>query len=72
VLSVANDGVPIPEEELGNLFTPYYRVPGAAPGGHGLGLAIVKEIAAQHSALVRILRRADGQGTLVEVALPAL
>ena len=70
VLSVANDGVPIPDDEVGKLFTPYYRLPGAAPGGHGLGLAIVKEIADQHAALLHILRKADGQGTVAEVWMP--
>lgn len=72
LLSVANDGAPIPDDEVDKLFTPYYRLPGAAPGGHGLGLAIVKEIADQHMALVRLVRKADGQGTVAEVSLPAL
>ncbi|MFC4932799.1 sensor histidine kinase [Massilia sp. GCM10023247] len=71
LLSVANDGVPIPDGEVGRLFTPYYRLPGAPPNGHGLGLAIVKEIADQHGASIAIRRKPDGQGTVVEVALPA-
>lgn len=70
LLSVANDGTPIPDGETGKLFTPYYRLPGAAPNGHGLGLAIVKEIADQHGASIAIRRKPDGQGTVVEVALP--
>ena len=70
LLSVANDGVPIPDDEVDKLFTPYYRLRGAAPGGHGLGLAIVKEIADQHQAPIRIVPRADSQGTVVEVSLP--
>ena len=72
VLCVANDGVPIPPAELERIFTPYYRLPGRTGAGHGLGLAIVKEIASQHHATIAIHRRADGQGTVVEVALPAL
>ncbi|VXB97933.1 ATP-binding protein [Massilia sp. 9I] len=70
LLSVANDGPPIPTGELDKLFTPYYRAPGAAPGGHGLGLAIVKEIAAQHGASISLRRKPDGQGTIAEVSLP--
>ncbi|QOY92738.1 sensor histidine kinase [Massilia sp. UMI-21] len=70
LLSVENDGAPIPAAELGKLFTPYYRSPGAAPGGHGLGLAIVKEIAGQHHGSVSLRRKADGQGTVAEVSLP--
>lgn len=72
VLSVANDGAPIPADEVDKLFTPYYRLPGAAPGGHGLGLALVKEIADQHGAGIRIHRKPDGQGTVAEVSLPAV
>ncbi|MGZ8321362.1 MAG: sensor histidine kinase, partial [Telluria sp.] len=72
VLSVANDGEPIPADEVDRLFTPYYRLPGAAAGGHGLGLAIVKEIAEQHGAAIRIHRKPDGQGTVAEVSLPAV
>jgi two-component system, OmpR family, sensor histidine kinase QseC len=70
VLEVANDGVPIPEQELGKLFMPYYRLPGAATGGHGLGLAIVQEITDLHRGQVEVRRKADGQGTVVRVRLP--
>jgi two-component system sensor histidine kinase QseC len=72
VLSVANDGKPVPEQERDKLFIPYYRPAGAAPGGHGLGLAIVKEIADQHGASVALAEKEDGQGTVVQVRLAAL
>lgn len=72
LLSVSNDGVPIPEAELERIFTPYYRLPGSASSGHGLGLAIVKEIAVQHHATIAIGRKADGQGTVVVLTLPVL
>jgi len=72
LLSVANDGAPIPAHERDKLFTPYYRPAGAVPGGHGLGLAIVKEIADQHGASVRLRPKPDGQGTVAEVMLAAL
>ncbi len=70
VLDIANDGVPIPEQEIDKLFTPYYRLPGAVPGGHGLGLAIVQEILDLHHGKVEIRRKADGQGTVVRIRLP--
>jgi two-component system sensor histidine kinase QseC len=70
LLEVANDGVPIPEDEIGKLFTPYYRLPGATPGGHGLGLAIVQEIANLHHGKIEIRRKPDGQGTVVSLRLP--
>jgi two-component system sensor histidine kinase QseC len=72
LLCVSNDGVPIPEAELERIFVPYYRLPGRESSGHGLGLAIVKEIAGQHHATIAIHRKADGQGTVVELSLPAL
>lgn len=70
VLSVANDGDPIPDAELGKVFAPYYRISGRPSIGSGLGLAIVKEIADQHRASVHVRRKADGQGTIVSVAFP--
>lgn len=70
VLSVANDGEPIPEEETDKIFMPYYRSPGRATSGSGLGLAIVKEIATQHNAEVVVRRKKDGQGTVIMVSFP--
>ncbi|MGW8392699.1 sensor histidine kinase [Pseudoduganella sp. HUAS MS19] len=70
VLDVTNDGVPIPEQEIGKLFVPYYRLPGAVPEGHGLGLAIVQEIVDLHHGRIEIRRKPDGQGTVVRVQLP--
>lgn len=72
LLSVSNDGPPIPDDARERIFTPYYRLPGSESSGHGLGLAIVKEIAGQHHATIRMHRKADSQGTVVEVLLPAL
>jgi two-component system sensor histidine kinase QseC len=70
ILTISNDGVPIPDNETAKLFTPYYRLQGSTPGGFGLGLAIVKEIVDQHHGQVRMLRKADAQGTTVEIRLP--
>jgi two-component system sensor histidine kinase QseC len=72
VLTVANDGPPIPAADRDKLFTPYFRPAGAAPGGHGLGLAIVRAIADQHGATVTLGAKADGQGTVARVTLAAL
>lgn len=72
VLTVANDGPPIPDSELERIFTPYYRLPGGTGAGHGLGLAIVKEIASQHGATIGVHAKADGQGTVVQVSFPLM
>ena len=71
ILGVVNDGPPIPEEAMANLFRPYSRLPGSRPGGHGLGLAIIKEIVDLHHGRIEIGRKSDGQGTHVRVTLPA-
>lgn len=65
LLSVANDGSPIPEQEIGNIFRPYYRIAGNSTPGSGLGLAIVQQIAEQHHASIQISTKSDNQGTIV-------
>lgn len=72
VLSVANDGEPIPAGEAEKIFAPYYRIPECGSSGSGLGLAIVKEIAEQHKAQVTVHTKMDGQGTIIKVSFPAL
>jgi two-component system, OmpR family, sensor histidine kinase QseC len=71
LLSVANDGDPIRDEELGKIFTPYYRIPENGSSGSGLGLAIVKEIAEQHHAKIKVRRNTGNQGTVVTIRFPA-
>ncbi|HVK93527.1 MAG TPA: ATP-binding protein [Noviherbaspirillum sp.] len=71
VLSVVNDGDPVPEDEIEKIFTPYYRILGHASPGAGLGLAIVKEIAEQHKAEIG-MRKKNDQGAIVSVTFPAL
>ncbi|WP_420477172.1 sensor histidine kinase [Noviherbaspirillum sp. ST9] len=70
VLEVANNGAPIPQSEVENIFAPYYRLPGKSGFGAGLGLAIVREIADQHGAHVSVSTLPDGQGTVVSVWFP--
>ena len=51
-LIIENTGIFIPEEELQNLFTPFYRADQSrnkATGGNGLGLYIVKTILDLHN-----------------------
>ncbi|WP_296950468.1 ATP-binding protein [uncultured Massilia sp.] len=67
LLRVANDGVPVPEEETERIFLPYYRLQAGAVYGAGLGLSIVREIASQHQATVAVGRKDDGQGCVVTV-----
>jgi signal transduction histidine kinase len=71
VLSVHNQGDPVPAQELPRLFEPYYRrseVAGSAPGW-GLGLAFVKRIAEKHGGSVRV--ESEGGSTVFEIRLAA-
>ena len=71
VLSVHNQGEPVPAQELPRLFDTYYRGSGAADSrpGWGLGLAFVKRIAEKHGGSVRV--ESEGESTIFEIRLAA-
>ncbi|HEV7938473.1 MAG TPA: ATP-binding protein [Solirubrobacteraceae bacterium] len=72
VLSVANDGPAVPDDELERLQAPFERHGAARTGsgdGHGLGLSIVQAIVAAHEAQLIISARPKG-GLAVEVRFP--
>jgi signal transduction histidine kinase len=74
ILSVSNDGPPIPPSELPRLFEPLQRLDPARfshPDGHGLGLSIVQAIADAHNASINTRARPQG-GLTIEVQFPAL
>jgi signal transduction histidine kinase len=70
-LTVANDGPPIPESELENIFLPFRRLDDARSrdtGGAGLGLAIVREIALHHGGRATAVN--DDRGANFVVTFP--
>jgi two-component system phosphate regulon sensor histidine kinase PhoR len=72
-ISVADDGIGIPEKDLPRLTERFYRVDRARSrelGGTGLGLAIVKHIVQAHRGSLSITSRV-GEGTTVRVVFPA-
>lgn len=71
-LEVEDNGCGIPAEEREQVFERFYRIAGGSPEGCGLGLAIVREIAQGHGATVSIHSGADGRGTRIVIAFPAL
>lgn len=70
MLSVADDGIGIPEHELERIFERFYRVDAARSGdGAGLGLSIARWIAEQHSGEIVAANRPNG-GAVFTVRLP--
>ncbi|MDO8794588.1 MAG: ATP-binding protein, partial [Vicinamibacterales bacterium] len=67
VLTVKDEGIGIPAEELDNLFQPFH---GRFARGSGLGLAIVHRIVSDYNGEIQVSSKA-GQGTTVSVRLPA-
>ncbi len=73
-LTVADDGIGIPEEEQGELFSKFFRSSTAqdrAIQGTGLGLSIISSIVAAHGGRIDI-RSAHLEGTTVTVRLPLM
>lgn len=72
VLSVQDNGIGIPEEELSHVFERFYRVDKArsrAAGGAGLGLSIVQDAVRRSGGQISVSRRPQG-GTCFTVTLP--
>lgn len=71
VITISNDGTPIPEKSLSHLFERFYRVEESrskATGGTGLGLAIVQSIVELHHGTVKAT--SNEQETCFIVTLP--
>jgi signal transduction histidine kinase len=71
-VEVADTGIGIPEEDLGNIFDLFSRGKEARKdiaSGLGLGLALVKEIVGSHDGSVEIASDL-GVGTRVTIKLP--
>jgi signal transduction histidine kinase len=69
-LTVADQGVGVPTEDLDKVFDRFYRATNAkVVGGTGLGLAITKEIITAHGGDIQLYNRPGG-GTKVIVFLP--
>ncbi len=72
-VSVSDDGIGIPSEDLPRIFERFYRVDKARSreaGGTGLGLSIVKHVAEVFGGSVRV-KSEMGKGSTFTVSLPA-
>ncbi|MET1039179.1 MAG: ATP-binding protein [Aeromicrobium sp.] len=71
-ISVVDQGIGIPNEEIDRIFERFYRVDPArhrSTGGTGLGLSIVKHVAASHGGDVNVWS-VEGQGSTFTLTLP--
>ena len=71
-ISVADQGIGIPERDRERIFERFYRVDPArsrATGGTGLGLAIVKHVTAAHGGKVTV-ESTEGAGSTFTLTLP--
>ena len=74
VITVEDNGIGIPPEELSNVFKRFYRVDKArsrAAGGTGLGLSIVSDTVSRRGGAIRA-ENVTGGGTRFIVTLPNL
>jgi len=72
IVSVSDQGVGIPKENIGKIFDRFYRVDKARTrklGGTGLGLAIAKEIVKAHGGAIWVTSE-EGKGTKISFSLP--
>lgn len=69
MLSVHNEGTPIPEQELQRLFQPFERMENVNIQGWGLGLPFVQSVAESHGGSV-IADSARERGTTFTVSVP--
>jgi len=72
IVSVSDQGVGIPKENIGKIFDRFYRVDKARTrklGGTGLGLAIAKEMVNVHGGAIWATSE-EGKGTKISFSLP--
>ena len=66
VVSIADTGEGIPEENLDRIFDPFFTT---KKGGTGLGLSICYSIVKAHRGEIEV-RSKPGQGTVLRISLP--
>ncbi|MFE8697669.1 cell wall metabolism sensor histidine kinase WalK [Cytobacillus sp. FJAT-53684] len=72
IISVSDQGVGIPKENIDKIFDRFYRVDKARTrklGGTGLGLAIAKEMVEAHGGEIWAMSK-EGKGTTISFSLP--
>ncbi len=71
-ITIDDEGPGIPQDELAQVFQPFYRVEGSRnreTGGIGLGLAIALAVVQAHGGLLTLSNRPEG-GLRARIELP--
>ncbi|HAC3736661.1 TPA_asm: cell wall metabolism sensor histidine kinase WalK [Listeria monocytogenes] len=71
-VSIADEGLGVPDEDLANVFDRFFRVDKARSremGGTGLGLAIAREVIEEHGGRIWAERNKN-KGTIIKFTLP--
>ncbi len=69
-ISITDQGIGIPENDLSNLFQPFYRASNSTDiQGTGLGLSIVKDFIDEHQGQIFVMSELN-KGTTVTISLP--
>jgi two-component system, OmpR family, sensor kinase len=69
MITVADSGPGVPEEELASIFDPFFRSESTTGGGYGLGLAIARRAVEAHGGHMHAHNRGTG-GLEVNIELP--
>lgn len=72
IATVQDTGVGIPKEQIGKMFTKFFRAENAVRlqvGGSGLGLFIVKDIMTRHGGTITV-ESMEGKGTTFTMSIP--
>lgn len=71
-ITVKDNGIGIPSEELSRIFERFYQVKGSrmAAQGNGIGLHLVKLLVGMHHGTIEASNNTDGKGSLFTVVLP--
>jgi len=68
-ISVTNTFEPLPEDDLAQMFEPFYRTERTPASGSGLGLAITKKIIEGHGGSIQALN--SPEGLTIQIGLPS-
>ncbi|MBA0884233.1 sensor histidine kinase [Flavobacterium undicola] len=71
IITLSDDGMGFPEEEIDKVFDKFYRLQNSKTGGTGLGLSIVKGFVEAQNGKVTLENKEEG-GSVFKIFFPAL